>query len=94
MIIICKPEATDEQIAHIEDAIRKWGLKPHTSRGIERTVIGVIGPEDLIREKPLVAFPGVADVTPVMKPYKLTSYDFTHKRTVIEVGKGVRIGDQ
>jgi len=24
MIIICKPEATDEQIAHIEDAIRKW----------------------------------------------------------------------
>ncbi|HUJ72792.1 MAG TPA: 3-deoxy-7-phosphoheptulonate synthase [Verrucomicrobiae bacterium] len=94
MIIICKPEATDEQIAHIEDAIRKWGLKPHTSRGIERTVIGVIGPEEVIREKPLGAFPGVADVTPVMKPYKLTSYDFTHKRTVIEVGKGVRIGDQ
>jgi 3-deoxy-7-phosphoheptulonate synthase len=94
MIIICKPEATDEQIAHIEDAIRKWGLKPHTSRGIERTVIGVIGPEDIIREKPLGAFPGVADVTPVMKPYKLTSYDFTHKRTVIEVGRGVRIGDQ
>ena len=94
MIIICKSEATDAQIAHIEDAIRKWGLKPHTSRGIERTVIGVIGPEDVIREKPLAAFPGVASVTPVMKPYKLTSYDFTRKRTVIEVGPGVRIGDQ
>ncbi len=93
MIIICKPEATDEQIGHIEDAIRKWGLKPHTSRGVERTIIGVIGPEDLIREKPLAAFPGVASVTPVMKPYKLTSYDFTHKRTVIDV-RGVQIGDQ
>src|SRR6266481_7565025 len=93
MIIICKPEATDEQIGHIEEAIRKWGLKPHTSRGVERTIIGVIGPEDLIREKPLAAFPGVASVTPVMKPYKLTSYDFTHKRTVIDVG-GVKIGDQ
>ena len=44
MIIICKPEATDEQIGHIEDAIRTWGLKPHTSRGVERTIIGVIGP--------------------------------------------------
>jgi 3-deoxy-7-phosphoheptulonate synthase len=92
MIIICKPGATDEQIAHIEEAIRNWGLKPHTSRGVERTIIGVIGPEDVIREKPLGAFPGVASVTPVMKPYKLASFDFTHKRSVIDV-RGVKIGD-
>jgi 3-deoxy-7-phosphoheptulonate synthase len=93
MIIICKSEATDAQIAHIEEAIRAWGLKPHTSRGVERTIIGVIGPEDVVREKPLAAFPGVDSVTPVMKPYKLTSYEFTHKRTVIDV-RGVKIGDQ
>jgi 3-deoxy-7-phosphoheptulonate synthase len=92
MIIICKPDATDQQIAHIEEAIRTWGLKPHISRGVERTVIGVVGPEDLVREKPLEAFPGVESVTPVMKPYKLASYEFTHKRTVIDVN-GVKIGD-
>jgi len=92
MIIICKTDATDQQIAHIEDAIRNWGLKPHTSRGVERTVIGIIGPEDIAREKPLAAFPGVESVTPVMKPYKLTSYEFTHKRTIIDVS-GVKIGD-
>ncbi len=86
MIIICKPGTTDQQIAHIEEAIRNWGLKPHTSRGVERTVIGVVGPEDQIREKPLAAFPGVESVTPVLKPYKLASYEFTRKRTVIEVG--------
>jgi len=93
MIIICKPGATDQQIAHIEEAIRNWGLKTHTSRGVERTIIGVIGPEDVIREKPLGAFPGVASVTPVLKPYKLASFDFTHKRTVIDV-RGVKIGDE
>ena len=93
MIIICKPGATDQQIAHIEEAIRNWGLKTHTSRGVERTIIGVIGPEDVIREKPLGAFPGVASVTPVLKPYKLASFDFTHKRTVIDV-HGVKIGDE
>jgi 3-deoxy-7-phosphoheptulonate synthase len=92
MIIICKSGATDDQIDHIEDAIRKWGLKPHTSRGVERTVIGVIGPEDVVREKPLEAFPGVESVTPVQKPYKLTSYEFTQKRTIINVN-GVKIGD-
>src|SRR5437870_143689 len=93
MIIICKPGATDEQIAHIEEAIRTWGLKTHTSRGVERTIIGVIGPEDVIREKPLGAFPGVGSVTPVLKPYKLASFDFTHKRTVIDV-HGVKVGDE
>ncbi len=93
MIIICKPGATDQQIAHIEQAIRNWGLKTHTSRGVERTIIGVIGPEDVIREKPLGAFPGVATVTPVLKPYKLASFDFTHKRTVINV-RGVKVGDE
>jgi len=93
MIIICKPGATDQEITHIEEAIRNWGLKTHTSRGVERTIIGVIGPEDVIREKPLGAFPGVASVTPVLKPYKLASFDFTHKRTVIDV-HGVKIGDE
>ena len=85
MIIICKPEATDQQIAHIEEAIRSWGLKPHTSRGVQRTIIGIIGPEDQARERPLEAFPGVESVTPVLKPYKLASYEFTHQRTVIEI---------
>ena len=93
MIIICKKEATDEQIAHIEEAIRNWGLKPHTSRGVERTIIGVIGPEDVVREKPLAAFPGVSSVMPVLKPYKLASFDFTHRRTVIDV-RDVKIGDE
>jgi 3-deoxy-7-phosphoheptulonate synthase len=93
MIIICKPAATEEQISHIEEAIRNWGLKTHTSRGVERTIIGIVGPEDLVREKPLAAFPGVASVTPVLKPYKLASFDFTHKRTVIDV-HGVKVGDE
>jgi 3-deoxy-7-phosphoheptulonate synthase len=92
MIIVCKRDATEEQIARIEEAIRGWGLKPHTSRGVERTVIGIIGPEDLVREKPLEAFPGVESVMPVLKPYKLASFEFTRKRTVIDVA-GVRIGD-
>ncbi len=92
MIIICKRGATDEQIAHIEEAIRSWGLKPHTSRGVERAIIGIIGPEDVVREKPLEAFPGVESVTPVLKPYKLASYEFTQKRTVVDV-RGVKIGD-
>jgi hypothetical protein len=73
MIIVTRPDATEEQIDHIVTRIRSWGLKTEVSRGEMRVVIGVIGPEDKIREKPLGAFPGVESVTPVLKPYKLVT---------------------
>jgi 3-deoxy-7-phosphoheptulonate synthase len=76
MIIVTKPEATEDQIGHIADRISEWGLKTEISRGAMRTVIGVIGSEDLIREKPIAAMPGVESVMPVLKPYKLVSREF------------------
>ena len=75
MIIVTKPEATEEQVQHIIDRIKEWGLKAEVSRGALRVVIGIIGPEDAVREKPIAAIPGVASVTPVLKPYKLVARD-------------------
>lgn len=77
MIIVTKPGASEDQIGHIVDRINEWGLKAELSRGATRTVIGVIGPEDSIREKPIAAIPGVESVTPVLKPYKLVSREFS-----------------
>src|SRR5687768_17422989 len=76
MIIVTKPDATEDQIQHIIDRIVEWGFKTDVSRGEMRTVIGVIGPEDSIREKPIAAIPGVESVTPVLKPYKLVAREF------------------
>jgi 3-deoxy-7-phosphoheptulonate synthase len=86
MIIVTRPDATEEQIEHIVDRIRAWGLKTEVSRGEMRVVIGVIGPEDKIREKPLGAFPGVESVTPVLKPYKLVAYEFRRTNSHIQIG--------
>src|SRR5215471_13261083 len=86
MIIVTRPDATEEQIDYIAARIRSWGLKAEISRGEMRVVIGVIGPEDKIREKPLGAFPGVESVTPVLKPYKLVSYEFRGRHSKVKVG--------
>jgi 3-deoxy-7-phosphoheptulonate synthase len=86
MIIITRPDATEEQIGHIVSRIRDWGLKAEVSRGEMRVVIGVIGPEDKIREKPLGVFPGVESVTPVLKPYKLVSYEFRGTSSKVKIG--------
>ncbi len=73
MIIITQPAVTDAQIDHIVARIEEFGFRSQIMRGDDRVVIGVLGPEELISEKPLAAIPGVESVVPVMKPYKLVT---------------------
>jgi 3-deoxy-7-phosphoheptulonate synthase len=91
MIIVLRSDATDAQINHIVEKVESWGLKGMVSRGIERTIIGVIGEEDVLRAQPLEVYPGVEKVMPVLAPYKLVSRDFKPVDTVVNVN-GVEIG--
>ena len=92
MIIVLRPEATEAQINHIIEKVKKLGLTPHVSKGTERTIIGVIGPEDVLRITPLEVFPGVERVMPVLAPYKLVSREFKADDTIIDLGRGVSVG--
>lgn len=91
MIIVTKPGASEDQIQHILDRINEWGLRSEVSRGAVRVVIGVIGPEDVIREKPIAAIPGVESVTPVLKPYKLVAHEFRGTHSPVTV-RDVSVG--
>lgn len=86
MIITLRPHATEEQIQHIVERIEEAGLRAHISKGVERTIIGVIGDERVLRSFPLEAFPGVESVTPILKPYKLAGREVHPENTVIKVG--------
>ena len=92
MIIVLKPDSTSEQVDHIVDRIHQLGLKTDVSRGIKRTIIGVIGDEDILRNAPLQAIPGVEEVVPILKPYKLASREYQPEDSSFEVGFGVRVG--
>ena len=91
MIIVLKSDATEADLEAIVSRIERVGLTAHVSRGTQRTIVGVIGDEDLIRSEPLESLPGVERVMPVLRPYKLASREFHPEPTVVEV-KGVRIG--
>jgi 3-deoxy-7-phosphoheptulonate synthase len=91
VIIILKSGATDEQIDHVIKRVESLGLKAHLSRGTYRTIIGVIGDESQLRTAPLQAIQGVADVIPVLPPYKLASRDAHPAPSVIDVS-GVKVG--
>ena len=95
MIIVLRPNSTQEQIDHILDHIKEMGFKAHFSRGEQRTIIGVIGDETKLHADPLSAIPGVEQVLPILKPFKLASREFRKEDTIVEVGTGknrVKIG--
>lgn len=91
MILILKSKATDEQIDHVLKRVETMGLKHHLSRGTYRTIVGIIGDEEQLREESLRAIPGVASVVPVLPPYKLASSDAHPEPSVVNVS-GVEIG--
>src|SRR5437867_11130221 len=91
MIIVLRPGCTAEQIDHILARIQELGLKPHISKGEHRTIIGVIGDENKLQAEPLQAIPGVEQVLPILKPFKLASREMHKADTVVAVG-GVKIG--
>src|SRR3954454_13871100 len=91
MIIVLKPQPTPEQIQHVIEHIEALGFTPHLSQGVSRTIIGVIGDEDKLQVEPLQAIPGVEQVVPILKPYKLASREFHAEDSAFDI-KGVRLG--
>ena len=92
MIIVLRSNATEENIQHILEKAQKIGLKANVSRGIEKTVIGLIGPEDALRVIPLEVFPGVEQVIPVLVPYRLVSREFKKENSVVKLNGNVHVG--
>ncbi|GAB4344948.1 MAG: 3-deoxy-7-phosphoheptulonate synthase [Candidatus Abyssubacteria bacterium] len=92
MIIIMKRDATEENLQHVVEVIEKLGYKAHLIRGVERTVVGAVGDErGKARLESLKAVPGVENVVPILKPFKLVSRDFKSDSTVIDID-GVSVG--
>ena len=92
MIIVLKPDATEQQIAHLVKKVKALGLKPMISKGVERTIVGVIGEEEILRVQPLEIFPGVEKVMPILAPFKLVSREFKPADTVVKLNGSVACG--
>jgi len=92
MIIAMKSDATEEQIQIVCESIRHFGYKPHLIRGEERVVIGAVGHGDNKDHlQSLRSVEGVADVVPILQPYKIVSRELQPQKTIVNVG-GLEIG--
>ncbi|MBC7247733.1 MAG: 3-deoxy-7-phosphoheptulonate synthase [Actinobacteria bacterium] len=91
MVIVMRPGVSEKEIEEIVRLLHDSGLEAHISRGEFRTVIGVIGDDELVLQVPFQAYPAVEKVVPILKPYKLASREFQGEDTAIKVN-GVQVG--
>ena len=91
MIIVLKPQATETDANEILDKIASLGLKPLYMPGVERTVLGALGDERILRQLHLDSYPMVDEVKPILSPYKLVSRELQSHDSVISIN-GIKIG--
>lgn len=92
MIIVLKPNSTQEQVSRVEALVKKRGLDTHIVVGTGQTIIGCIGDTSRIDPRLFEVNPYVDKVMHVQEPYKLANRAFHPDNSVVDVS-GVKIGD-
>jgi 3-deoxy-7-phosphoheptulonate synthase len=92
MVIVMKKNATGEEIDQVIQWIESVGYQTHPSRGVEQTIIGVVGDDrGKAQLKSVEYLSGVEKTVPILKPYKLASREGRAGNTIVQVGD-IQIG--
>lgn len=94
MIVVMKEGANEEEIQDVVALLKSKGLGVHVSQGEEKTIVGVIGQKERVRELPMESMPGVEKVVSVSNPFKLASRAFHPQDTLIPIGSHVVGGNE
>jgi 3-deoxy-7-phosphoheptulonate synthase len=87
-----RADATEVQVEQVVDTLKKFGFTAHLSKGVERTVIGAIGDKSGLDKRVIEMLPGVSELVPIRKPYKLVSREIHSKDSIIKISDQVSIG--
>lgn len=86
MVVVMAPGATEEQVRHVTERVEGVGGQAFVSRGVVRTIIGLVGDIDSFHGLNLRSMPGVADVHRISDPFKLVSRQHHPDRSTVWVG--------
>ncbi len=95
MLVVMKPQATEEDIRAVCRKIEAMGYRAHSMPGAQRTAVGITGNPGPLEPAEFEGMSGVAEAIRVSKPYKLVSREVKSEDSVIHIGpasSGVEIG--
>ncbi|MCK5128749.1 MAG: 3-deoxy-7-phosphoheptulonate synthase [Clostridiales bacterium] len=94
MIIMLKPNSTDDKVIHLSEVISNMGVEVMRSDGTEHTVLHLIGDTLRIDKSIIEADEIVHKIIRVQEPYKRANRLFKQEDTIIKVGEHTIGGDE
>jgi 3-deoxy-7-phosphoheptulonate synthase len=88
MLIVMKPQASEEDVRRVCRKIEALGYRAHAMPGAQRTAIGITGNKGPLEPEEFEGLPGVAEAIPVSKPYKLVSREIKNEDSLVRVPTG------
>ena len=92
MVIVMQEGASDAQIQNVIDKLIAHGFDVHRSTGSAHTVLGAVGVHRDFDHRDFELLEGVREVMRITQPFKLASRQFKPEGTIIDLGRGVKIG--
>ena len=71
MVVVMTAEAGEAEVEGVVELVRGAGGDAFVSRGVSRTIVGLVGDIDQLDTLNLRGMPGVSDVVRITAPYKL-----------------------
>ena len=91
MVVVMDTETTEADLKAVVSLVETAGGEAFVSRGVSRTIVGLVGDVEQFGSLNLRGMAGVRDVIRISAPYKLVSRENHPERSVVRVG-GVPIG--
>ena len=85
MIIVMQPHASEAAIQTVVNMIRQHNLREHISRGIEHTIIGVVGDECILDITQIELLPEVERAIRIMHDWRMISREAWNQDTKIVI---------
>ncbi len=92
MVIIMKPDFTEQQLKDAIGAMEAYGVQVMVSQGSETTILGAEGDASALNQEQLSQLAGVERVMRVSEPYKKANRKYHPDDSVIQIGAHTTIG--
>lgn len=86
MIIVMKPKTSEKEITRVKEKITDFGCEFHESKGLNYTILGLIGNTSSVDPGVLMALDSIEKVIHVQEPYMKANRLFHPEDSVIKIG--------
>src|SRR5579872_4859239 len=93
MVVVMQEGAPEDAVQSVINRLMGMGFEIHRPTGARQTVLGAVGAKIDFDTRDIELLDGVEEVLRISAPYKLASRHFRPEGTIVNVGRGVTIGD-